>query len=154
MRELRAAVALEQPVVVLADEPNEAEALQVMGAGAAGYCEARSAPREFWEIALVVEHGGLWIAPQLKQGVLSAVASSGSTEPALREKLSELTSREMMVAEQVARGATNREIAHVLAITERTVKAHLSAVFEKLGVRERVQLALTMNDLPTQPMVS
>ena len=54
-----------------------------------------------------------------------------------------------MVAEQVAHGAANREIAQSLDITERTVKAHLSAIFAKLAVRDRVQLALAMNNIPT-----
>ena len=60
----------------------------------------------------------------------------------------------IMVAEQVAHGASNREIAEALEITERTVKAHLSAIFEKLGVRDRVQLALAMNNIPTYTTVN
>jgi two-component system, NarL family, nitrate/nitrite response regulator NarL len=69
-------------------------------------------------------------------------------------QLDDLTSRELMVAEQVAHGASNREIAVALEITERTVKAHLSAIFDKLGVRDRVQLALRMNNIPIYSTVN
>jgi DNA-binding NarL/FixJ family response regulator len=61
--------------------------------------------------------------------------------------LDELTAKELEVAKQVAVGATNREIAEELHMSERTVKAHLSAVFDKMAVRDRVQLALTMNNV-------
>jgi len=70
-----------------------------------------------------------------------AVRNSAPPEPAL-DKLSQ---RERQVAEAVARGSTNKEIARVMAITERTVKAHLTASFEKLGVRDRMQLSLLVN---------
>jgi DNA-binding NarL/FixJ family response regulator len=56
--------------------------------------------------------------------------------------LSLLTSREKAVAELVAAGKSNKEVARDLDITERTVKAHLSAAFEKLQVRDRLQLVL------------
>ena len=59
-----------------------------------------------------------------------------------------LTEREYAVAVAVGKGLNNREIAESLGITERTVKAHLTAIFEKLGLRDRVQLALTVNRLP------
>ena len=64
-----------------------------------------------------------------------------------RPVLNTLTSRELMVAEQVAQGSNNREIAQTLEITERTVKAHLTSIFEKLEVRDRVQLALKMHNV-------
>lgn len=51
------------------------------------------------------------------------------------------------MAKLVAGGASNKEIAGQLSITERTVKAHLSAVFEKLGLRDRLQLSLKINGL-------
>ena len=51
-------------------------------------------------------------------------------------------------------GLMSEEIAEALDITERTVKAHLSAIFEKLGVRDRVQLALAMNNIPTYSTVN
>ena len=58
-----------------------------------------------------------------------------------------LSDRETQVARLVSAGASNKEIAENLLITERTVKAHLSAVFEKLGVRDRLQLSLRVNGL-------
>ena len=58
-----------------------------------------------------------------------------------------LSDREAQVAKFVAQGANNREIAQALQISERTVKAHLSAIFEKLGVRDRLQLSLRVNGL-------
>jgi len=45
----------------------------------------------------------------------------------------------------VAEGKSNKEVARALKISERTVKAHLSAIFEKLGVRDRVQLVLQLS---------
>ena len=56
----------------------------------------------------------------------------------------DLTKRERQVAQSVSNGLSNREIAARLNISERTVKARLTAVFQKLGVRDRVQLALLM----------
>lgn len=53
-----------------------------------------------------------------------------------------------MPATKLALGASNREIADALGITGRTVKAQLSAIFAKLGVRDRVQLALAMRATP------
>jgi DNA-binding NarL/FixJ family response regulator len=56
-----------------------------------------------------------------------------------------LTDREKEVARTLARGASNKEIARSLDITERTVKAHVGAVLEKLQVRDRLQLSLVVN---------
>ena len=59
---------------------------------------------------------------------------------------SSLTEREFEVAKAVALGASNKEIATQLGITERTIKAHVGAVLEKLQVRDRLQLALLVKD--------
>lgn len=153
-RDLQDAVSFGWPVVVMAAVPNETDAFQALTAGAVGYCHVKAAPEQLREVALVVEHGGVWMLPELLQRFL-ALSTRVSPAPApVEPELNALTSRELMVAEQVARGATNREIAATLDITERTVKAHLSSIFEKLAVRDRVQLALAMNNIPTYTTVN
>jgi two-component system nitrate/nitrite response regulator NarL len=151
---VREACTLGLPVVAMVGVPDEAEAFSVLTGGAHGYCHVEAASEQLLEIALVVEHGGLWMPPPLMQRFLSL--STRVIPPAAPEvhQLNDLTSRELMVAGQVAHGASNREIAETLEITERTVKAHLSAIFEKLGVRDRVQLALRMNNIPTYSTVN
>ena len=152
--EVQAAAAFGWPVVVMAATPGESEAFQLLNQGAVGYCHVKAAPEQLREVALVVEHGGFWMPPELMQRFLALSTRVVPTEAPIEPELNDLTSRELMVAEQVAHGATNREIAEALDITERTVKAHLSAIFEKLGVRDRVQLALAMNNIPTYSTVN
>ena len=148
--DIEQAVASDWPVVVLSPMPAESEAFQLLNAGCVGYCHVNAAPEQLREIALVVERGGLWMPPQLVQRLLAlSVRVAPASEQA---RLSQLTAREKMVAEQVGRGASNREIAQALEISERTVKAHLSAIFEKMAVRDRVHLALAMHNIPTNPM--
>lgn len=142
---LAAALATGSRIVVMSATPSEAEAFQALNAGAAGYCHLEAAPEQLREIALVVGHGGLWMPPSLLQRLLAlSVRTAPISTAAAAPALAELTAREREVAEQVALGASNSEIADALGITGRTVKAHLTAIFAKLGVWDRVQLALMM----------
>ena len=62
--------ALGGPVVAMAASPDEAEAFQALNAGAAGYCHIKAAHEQLREIGLVVEHGGIWMPPELMQRLL------------------------------------------------------------------------------------
>jgi two-component system nitrate/nitrite response regulator NarL len=131
------------PIVVLSNVPEDDQGMAVLAAGASGYCSALTLPKVLRQVASVVEHGGLWVGPQLMRRLMQGLAmrNHAATTPALDI----LSQRERQVAEAVARGSTNKEIARVMNITERTVKAHLTAAFEKLGVRDRMQLSLLVN---------
>lgn len=132
--------------VVMSDLPSDEEASFVLSQGAAGYCNSNAAPEVLHQIANVVENGGLWIGQQLMQQFIASMAklSGGKPAPAVcvRDQLSE---REWEVAKLVASGASNKEIARELVISERTVKAHLGAIFEKTHCRDRLQLSLKVN---------
>ena len=142
VREVRA-MAEHVPIVVLSNVPEDEQGMAVLAAGATGYCSALTLPEVLHQVANVVEHGGLWVGSQLMRRFMQglAVRNNGSAEPALDR----LSQRERQVAEAASRGSSNKEIARAMGITERTVKAHLSAAFEKLGVRDRMQLALLVN---------
>lgn len=132
-------------VVVLSAVPGETEGLQALDAGARGYCHLLAVPVLLREVAQVVGLGGLWVGPELVQRLVAATRGllpPGAAPKAAAVDLSLLSERESQVARAVARGHSNREVAEQLCITERTVKAHLGSVFEKLGVRDRVQLVL------------
>ncbi len=138
---------LQCPVVVLSNLPNDGESMQVFGAGAAGYCHVLATPALLKEIALVVEHGGYWVGAEFIGKVLKV--SARHMQPVSCEGASfytDLTEREQMVAQLVAQGASNKEIAGSLGITERTTKAHLASLFAKSGARDRVHLVLLLNE--------
>jgi len=136
-------------VIVLSGQPAEAEAYGVLTAGARGYCHSEAVPEQLQEVAGVVSHGGFWMPPGLVQRLMaSALKVAPDLPQPPPEGFDQLTEREYQVAMAVGKGANNKEIAEQLAVSERTVKAHLTSVFEKLHLRDRVQLALAVNRLP------
>jgi DNA-binding NarL/FixJ family response regulator len=143
------------PLVVLSDEPTDEQALAAFAAGARGYCNTHAAPPVLQQVAAVVLQGGLWIGESLMQRLLGATARILVPESARVEDpmawAAGLTERERQVALTVAQGSSNKEIASLLGITERTVKAHVGAVLEKLGVRDRLQLSLIVNGMTLPP---
>jgi DNA-binding NarL/FixJ family response regulator len=151
---VQSAVASGTPVIAMVGVPGEGDAFALLKLGIQGYCHVEAAPEQLREIALVVEHGGLWMPPELMQRFLALSTRVLPAAALVAPQLNDLTSRELMVAEHVAKGASNREISAALDISERTVKAHLTAIFEKLGLRDRVQLALAMNNIPTYSTVN
>lgn len=133
-------------IVVLDNAPNHDTSLTVLGLGVAGYAHAYSAPEVLAEIRAVVSHGGLWLGQQLLQHLIeSTVKLTGNNPKQVDKLLKLLTKREREVSLQAAKGLSNKEIARTLNITERTVKAHLAASFERLKVKDRLQLALMLN---------
>tara|TARA_R110002049_G_scaffold29135_2_gene99042 strand:+ start:383 stop:1033 length:651 start_codon:yes stop_codon:yes gene_type:complete len=152
VREIRA-MASNVPIVVLSNVPEDEQGMAVLAAGAVGYSSALTLPEVLRQVAQVVERGGLWVGPQLMRRMMQGLAIRNNS--AFDSVLDRLSQRERQVAEAASRGSTNKEIARAMSITERTVKAHLSSAFEKLGVRDRIQLALVVNGVedstrPTQ----
>lgn len=137
-------------IVVLANVPDQSQALLALSQGALGYCHAYSSPEVLSEVKAVVGHGGIWLGRDLLQQLITISTNMVTSQPKrVAEKLALLTQREQEVALEAAKGKSNKEIARVLNITERTVKAHLSSAFERLGIKDRLHLALILNDKKT-----
>jgi DNA-binding NarL/FixJ family response regulator len=138
-------------LVLLADQPSEEDALAALAAGASGYCNGHAAPEVLQHVAMVVEHGGIWVGQGLLQRLLASTArllpETAPEDSAWRRML---TVREQETAALLAKGASNKEIARLMDITERTVKAHVGAMLEKLGARDRMQLSLIINGIEKQ----
>jgi len=143
-------------IIVLANRPDSEEALSMFSAGVRGYCNAHATAPNLRRVANVVQAGGLWIGEALMQRLLASTQAAMARIPTDKLPLNEphrvaadylptLTRREQEVARSVARGSSNKEIARQLDITERTVKAHIGSVFQKLNARDRLHLALIIN---------
>jgi DNA-binding NarL/FixJ family response regulator len=144
------AVAGGLPLVAISDIPSDEQGLIALGTGVVGYCNGHAAPEVLRQVAATVKGGGLWVGQWLLQKMLAGIAQAAAQKfppPELSAWASGLTEREIEVARAVAIGASNKEIANQLDITERTVKAHLGSVFEKLKLRDRLQLTLLVNGI-------
>ena len=131
-------------VVVASSRPADDQGTRALGAGVVGYCHAYAPTAALAQVLEVVESGGIWMGRSLVSRLLKLV---DDRTPEANWRSDRLTDRESEVTLQAAHGATNAETADALGITERTVKAHLSAVFDKLGVSDRLQLALRVHGI-------
>jgi two-component system, NarL family, nitrate/nitrite response regulator NarL len=137
---------LNAKIVVLANAPNQAEAMYVLSLGVVAYAHAYSPAKMLLEIKTVITNGGVWMGQDLLKRLIEVSTNLAGNQAAQVDKhLNLLTKREKQVAIEAAKGLSNKEIARILKITERTVKAHLSSTFERLGAKDRLHLALMLN---------
>ena len=135
-------------VVAASSNPNDEEAMVALDAGCAAYCHAFSDAATLKQVREVVDTGHVWIGKSLMQRLLHGVNRMVIPPPAQDASWREgLTQREVEVATLAANGASNHAISVQCQISERTVKAHLSAVFTKLNVTDRLQLALRVHGI-------
>ena len=133
-------------IAVLANAPNQAEAFYCMSLGVVAYSHAYSPAKMLSEIKTVVTNGGVWLGQDfLKRLIEVSTSLAGNQAEQVAQHLSALSKREKQVALEAAKGLSNKEIARILNITERTVKAHLSSTFTRLNVKDRLHLALILN---------
>ena len=133
-------------IAVLANAPNQAEAFYCLSLGVVAYSHAYSPSKMLTEIKTVITNGGVWLGQDLLQRLIEVSTSlAGNQAQQVEQHLSVLSKREKQVAKEAAKGLSNKEIARILNITERTVKAHLSSTFERLGAKDRLHLALMLN---------
>lgn len=121
--------------IVLTVGISQEQSTQFLGLGILGLVRKDSATSALIKCIRAVMHGEHWISREL----LVEFAKSASADTA---KQYSLTNRELQIIREIENGCTNREIAHHLEISEETVKRHLSNIYDKLGVSNRLELAL------------
>ncbi|GAA1517709.1 response regulator transcription factor [Dactylosporangium maewongense] len=120
-------------VLVITSFTDPSAVLPAIRAGAAGYVYKDIDPPALASAIRAVHAGHVLLHPE----VARLLADSGPAP-----ELAHLTAREREVLAEMARGRSNREIARVLGLAEKTVKTHVSAILTKLGVQDRTQAAL------------
>lgn len=138
-------------LILLTSTPTDREGLAALKGGARGYCSLDMDPGLLKKMVAVVLRGEIWVARQIYAPLLEELTSLTERRhkefPAnLDTRLDRLTPREREIAQLIGGGASNKEIAGRLSITEATVKAHLTAIFRKLGLSDRLGLALFVTE--------
>ena len=127
-------------IIVLSDGEIANDVVDVMRQGARGFLDKLSPVELFLKCIRKVHTGEIWLNGRLTEAVLHAF---GAHQPLSKlDGKAELSRREMEVISLVVQGYKNRDIGQKLFISEKTVKNHLSAIFNKLGVADRLELTL------------
>ncbi|WP_043624253.1 response regulator [Nonomuraea candida] len=134
-------------VVMLTTFDRDEYVYSALRARAAGFLLKDAEPRDLIAAVRAAAGGDAMLSPKVTRRMLDAFAGRETPDPAAAGKrLSGLTGRERQIARAVGRGLSNLEIARELDMTETTVKAHVSRSLAKLGLANRVQLALLVRD--------
>lgn len=138
-------------IILMTSTTNDREGLAALKAGARGYCNLEMDPVLLKKAVSVVVKGEIWVARNVFAPLLEELTSLTERRhkefpPNLDTRLDRLTPREREIAQLIGGGASNKEIAGRLNITEATVKAHLTAIFRKLGLSDRLGLALFVTE--------
>ncbi len=136
-RELRSRNPDGPPVLILTTFDDDGALWSGLEAGAAGYVLKDTPAEDLIAAARAVAGGGAWLDSKVTPRILGALRRAGGRETERPVTIEELTGREHDVLRLMARGATNKEIAVELIVSEATVKSHVGAIFAKLAARDR-----------------
>jgi DNA-binding NarL/FixJ family response regulator len=131
--------------VVIVSASEEADVVRAaLGGGASGFIPKSSTGSVLLGALRLVLAGSVYIPPAV---LASSPSSEVMRQESRRERASGLTPRQIEVLELMARGLTNKDIARVLAIAPGTVKGHIAAILEILGVSNRTEAVTVMHEL-------
>lgn len=135
--------------LVLSNTPDSEQAVRLLNMNVRGYANSWIEPQKLLLALSTIEQGEIWAGAVLIEYLLSKSIeqnkishSDQSIEALLFEQLTE---REQQIAQHIFSGQQNKLIADQLCISERTVKAHLTTIYKKLGVKNRLELTLKLN---------
>jgi DNA-binding NarL/FixJ family response regulator len=134
------------PVVVLSALEDTENVRQAINAGALAFVPKSSQTRVLVEVLQQVLEGNVTVPPGLQSGAATLASStagrSAEGAPANEPDVALLTLRQLEVLSRLCQGKTNKQIATELGLSEKTIKAHLTAIFKVLGVVNRTQAVL------------
>ena len=136
----------EIPVAIVTAEEDKETVLQSITYGAVGYIAKSTNSKKIAEALANILEGKVYLPSDIIRGNMSKNRishhdhdNSAAIDP---ELVNGLTRRQLLVYERITLGQSNKQIAYDLHIAETTVKAHVSAILNKLGVQNRIQAAL------------
>lgn len=115
--------------------------------GARGYFDETLSLDRLEDAMAIICSGEVWVERHVISGLIDEISDLPKITEEQQQALDSLSPKERQVAEQVSYGSTNKMIARTMNITERTVKAHLTTIFQKMEITDRLSLAIFFRDL-------
>jgi DNA-binding NarL/FixJ family response regulator len=143
-----------RPWVILSGaDGNDRWAVEALKAGTRGILQKSATVEHLFKAIRVVHRGEVWATSRVIAQTMAELSARAASPPSGKAVLNErLSRREQEIVEAVVEGLSNLEAASRLGITEATVKAHLTHIFQKLALRGRTQLAACYHgQLPRPP---
>lgn len=129
-------------ILVLTTFGEDRTVYEAIRAGASGFLLKDAQRRHLLHAIRVVAEGDEILDPAITRRLVEELALRPERIDGVPAKLAHLSARELEILGEVARGASNREIAEHLVVAETTVKSHVASVLRKLEVRDRIQLVI------------
>ncbi len=142
------------PIVVISASEELDVIRRVMAFGASAYVPKSANPADISAALNAVLAGELWVPANLKKQVLEHQSTEAEDDLDLAAKVAQLTAQQYKVLYYLTEGWLNKQIAYDLHISEATVKAHITAIFRKLGVTNRTQVVIQAQRLTLEPPVN
>ena len=134
------------PLVVLSSSEDPADVRQALAAGARGYCPKSAGHHTLLAALRLVMEGEVYVPPLMLAATAGAAAApqaaGGAGLPGLPNTAPRLTERQLDVLRLLCEGRPNKDISRQLDLSEKTTKAHVTAIFKVLGVVNRTQAVL------------
>ena len=145
--------------LVLTNTPNPEQGVRLLNLNIRGYANTYLEHDKFMMALSVIAQGEIWAGASLIEYMLSKTTEDSEEDFEVPAENTSgvfhlLTSREQQIAQKILMGLQNKVIADELSITERTVKAHLSKIFKKLEVRNRLELTLKLQQADRRTITS
>ncbi|BCX79008.1 response regulator transcription factor [Campylobacter sp. 19-13652] len=130
-------------ILALSQNPNLMEGSKLLEVGVKGYVNSRLYDTHLKDAIKAISDGNVWVYPEFIYSMVKMV--SKKTNPQ-KTNLDILTPKEKDVANLVLDGLSNKQIAQTTGVSERTVKAHISSIYSKFNVKDRIGFVIAMED--------
>lgn len=131
------------PVTIISADENSNTINRAMGHGASGYIPKSCSPQLIHQAISTILDGGRWVPEDFR----NSLTPVNDEEKDLAAKIATLTPQQFRVLCFLREGWLNKQIAYEMGITEATIKAHITAIFRKLGVSNRTQAVIMLSKM-------
>lgn len=135
-------------ILLFSNVPSAQEGMQWFQKGIKGYLNTFAHPDRIEQAVNTILTGNIWLGQSVMQSMIQAISNQSTS---MNEGWKEtLTEREIETADWILQGKSNLEIANAMNISERTVKAHVHNLLDKLGAKDRLNLVIKIQNWPRE----